>query len=92
MNKKPDHISQEDWDDLDIPELTEEELEQMRPASEVLPDIVETYRQTRGRQQEPVKQQVSIRLSPEVLDFFRSKGKGWQTQIDDILKAHISRR
>jgi len=46
--RKPDHISQEDWDAVDIPELTEEDFSRMKPASEVVPDIVEAYRRSRG--------------------------------------------
>lgn len=40
------------------------------------------------------KSPISIRLSPEVIDYFRATGKGWQTRIDTALleyvKAHKS--
>jgi uncharacterized protein (DUF4415 family) len=36
------------------------------------------------------KRPVSIRLSPEVDDYFRATGKGWQTRIDDVLKAYVA--
>ena len=90
--EKPDYISQEDWDSVNVPEWTEEDWAKARPASEVLPEIVDEYRRTRGQQQEPTKEQLSIRLSPEVLAFFRAKGKGWQTQIDEVLKKHVGKR
>ena len=90
MSKKPKHISQEEWDSVDVPEWTEEDWQRSRPATEALPDIVKEYRRTRGKQQAPTKEQVSIRLSPEVLEYFRAKGKGWQTQVDEILKRHIA--
>lgn len=32
------------------------------------------------------KRQITIRLSPDVVDTFRSFGKGWQTRIDQALK------
>lgn len=35
------------------------------------------------------KQPVSIRLSSDVLNYFKNTGKGWQTQIDEILKKHV---
>jgi len=35
------------------------------------------------------KQPVSIRLSPEVTEYFRSTGKGWQGRIDKILLNHV---
>jgi len=34
----------------------------------------------------PHKLPVSIRLSPEVLEYFRATGKGWQTRVDEVLK------
>ncbi len=43
----------------------------------------------RGQQKTPTKEAVSIRLSPEVLEYFRSTGKGWQTRIDDILREYV---
>ena len=90
--KKPDYISQEDWDSVDVPEWTDEEIANARPAIEVLPEIVEEYRRrTRGQQKEPTKEQVSIRLSPEVLEFFRATGSGWQSRIDDVLKEHVGK-
>ena len=44
----------------------------------------------RGRPVKPseqAKRQISIRLDPDILDFYRSTGKGWQTRINDILRA-----
>jgi uncharacterized protein (DUF4415 family) len=35
------------------------------------------------------KVQQSLRLSPEVLDYFRATGAGWQARIDEILLRHV---
>jgi uncharacterized protein (DUF4415 family) len=35
------------------------------------------------------KRQVTLRLSPEVLDHFKAGGPGWQTRIDEALKQAI---
>jgi uncharacterized protein (DUF4415 family) len=43
----------------------------------------------RGEQKAPKKVPVSIRLSPDVLQAFRGSGAGWQTRVDEILRAHI---
>lgn len=45
----------------------------------------------RGPQASPTKQLVSVRYSPEVLEFFRGTGAGWQARMDDVLKQWISR-
>jgi uncharacterized protein (DUF4415 family) len=35
------------------------------------------------------KEAVSIRLSPQVLAFFRGRGEGWQTMINDVLCGYV---
>jgi uncharacterized protein (DUF4415 family) len=44
---------------------------------------------SRGPQKAPRKVPVSIRLSPEVVKAFRASGVGWQSRVDEILRAHI---
>jgi len=39
---------------------------------------------------EKTKEPVSIRLSSDVTNYFRSFGKGWQTRIDQVLKDYVS--
>ncbi|MGA3264460.1 MAG: BrnA antitoxin family protein [Terracidiphilus sp.] len=46
----------------------------------------------RGPQKAPTKKLVSLRLSPEVVDHFKSTGRGWQTRIDSTLLESIKRR
>ena len=46
----------------------------------------------RGPQKAPTKKLVSLRLSPEVIDHFRSTGRGWQTRIDTTLREAIRKR
>lgn len=44
-----------------------------------------------GRPRSPhPKQPVSIRLSPEVVEYFRSTGKGWQTRMDEVLREYVA--
>jgi uncharacterized protein (DUF4415 family) len=44
----------------------------------------------RGPQVAPTKQLVSVRYSPEVLEFFRSSGAGWQTRMNDALEQWVA--
>ncbi len=98
--RKPEHISQEDWDSVDVPEFTNEELTRMRPASEVLPEVVAAYktgtlkrrRGERGPQKAPTKCLLSIRFSRDVIEYFRATGPGWQTRMDEALKEWIKSR
>ena len=45
----------------------------------------------RGPQKAPIKELISIRLSPEVLARFRAGGPGWQGRIDAALKRTLAR-
>jgi uncharacterized protein (DUF4415 family) len=44
----------------------------------------------RGKQKAPTKAQITLRLSPEVVAYFKAQGKGWQTRIDEALKEWIA--
>ncbi len=39
---------------------------------------------------ENTKKSTTIRLDTEVLDYFKSQGKGWQTRINDILQKYVN--
>ena len=74
--------------------LTKAELSRLRPAREVVPDIVAAYeagtlryRGQRGKQKSPTKEMVTLRLDRETLEFFKAKGAGWQTRINAALTA-----
>lgn len=43
----------------------------------------------RGPQKAPTKKLLSLRLSPDVIDHFKSTGPGWQTRIDETLAKAI---
>lgn len=55
----------------------------LRPATDTM------ARRGRPPQGKAAKIQQSLRLSPEVLDHFRSAGKGWQARIDEVLR-HVA--
>jgi uncharacterized protein (DUF4415 family) len=44
----------------------------------------------RGPQKTPTKRLISLRLSQEVVDHYKSLGPGWQTRIDEALKKSIA--
>jgi uncharacterized protein (DUF4415 family) len=46
----------------------------------------------RGAQVGPTKQLVSVRYSPEVLQYFKATGSGWQTRMNDALLEWIDKR
>jgi uncharacterized protein (DUF4415 family) len=46
----------------------------------------------RGPQVAPTKQLVSVRYSPEVLQYFKATGKGWQTRMNEALLEWVNKR
>jgi uncharacterized protein (DUF4415 family) len=50
---------------------------------------VAELRRHRGPQKAPTKVLTALRLSPDVVAFFKATGKGWQTRIDDALKDYV---
>lgn len=43
----------------------------------------------RGKQKEPLKVPVSIRLNLEVVEYFKASGEGWQTRLNEVLQDYI---
>jgi uncharacterized protein (DUF4415 family) len=68
------------------PELTKEDFAKAKPFAEALPELAASIRKGRGPNKEPTKKQVSLRLSPQVLDVYKAKGRGWQSRIDEDLR------
>lgn len=75
----------EDFDPVDA-ELTDAEIKQLRPASELFAKLGLEMPKPKGRPpQDKVKVPVTMRLDPDVLDFYKSSGPGWQTRMGEIL-------
>lgn len=61
---------------------------------QIMPEnVVNEMLKPRGRPKAThPKELVSMRFSPEVLEFFRRQGKGWQTRMDTTLKEYVSQQ
>ncbi len=76
--------------DGEVRELTSEDYRHMRPASDVLPQALLSVLPKRGYPTKALsKISTRIRLNPEIIDFFKSQGKGWQTKINDVLQEYV---
>jgi uncharacterized protein (DUF4415 family) len=83
-------FTQADMDEVsDNPEWTKEDFARAKSFTEVFPDLSEKIRAARGRQKAPTKISTTIRLSPDVLEGFRSTGPGWQSRIDTALRQWL---
>ena len=61
--------------DPDTYELSSSEMKQLKPLGRPKSDIT--------------KERITIRLSREVTEYFRTTGKGWQTRIDKVLQEYV---
>ena len=67
--------------DPDAQPLTSQQLKAMEPMKAL-----------RGRpKSENKKRLVSVRYSPEVIDYFKSTGDGWQSLMDTVLRQYVAR-
>jgi uncharacterized protein (DUF4415 family) len=73
--------------DPDAPEATDDQLSQAKPFAEAFPDLMEGIKRSRGR---PAvgspRQQISIRLDPDLINHYKATGKGWQSRMNDDLR------
>lgn len=68
--------------DPDAQPLTAEQLKTMVPIKSV-----------RGRpKSENRKLLISVRYSPEVLNYFRGTGEGWQARMDGVLQEYVAKQ
>lgn len=99
VRKSPEEIKRDlsegkdrtDWERLR--QMTEEEIER---AAREDPDTVlldeEWFRMAQLVVPSGEKEQISIRLDEDILAYFREGGTGYQTRINDVLKAYVLSR
>ena len=79
-------MSRRKMNDIDNPEWTEVDFAKAKTANALPVHIRSAFPRTRGPQKAPRKVPVSIRLSPEVIKYFKADGPGWQGRIDEALR------
>ncbi len=70
----------------ELPELTDEMFDK---AVYKVAGIKKPVPKRRGPQKAPTKIALQLRLPPEVVDYFKAEGPGWQTKISIALKDWI---
>lgn len=90
MNSKPTSSnSQTDWQRLDA--MTDENLD-FSDCPEVTPEMFAKAVVRRGLPAAKAKTQVTLRIDSDVLEWFKSHGRGYQTQINQLLRAYMEAR
>jgi uncharacterized protein (DUF4415 family) len=80
--------SQTDWARVDA--MTEEELEAAIASDPDWADIPrDWYKHARPYYPRGLKKQVTLRLDPDILEWFKRQGAGYQTRINAALRAFV---
>jgi uncharacterized protein (DUF4415 family) len=75
LRKELAALEDRDIDTSDIPEITDAEWSRRK--------VGPIYR--------PIKKSISLRLDADVLAWFKSKGSGYQTAMNKVLREHFAR-
>ncbi|SFV69504.1 hypothetical protein MNB_SUP05-5-150 [hydrothermal vent metagenome] len=77
----------------EVRELTAEDFKSAKAFKDIHPnmDLNNITVKPLGRpKKETTKQAISIRLDADIIGFFKSSGKGWQSKINEVLRSSIS--
>lgn len=72
----------------DSPEWTESTFAEAKPFAEMFPQVA---KKLRGRpKSERPKVQVTLRIDADIVDRYRSEGRGWQSRMNETLRRASS--
>lgn len=92
MNKTPSsrtprsRISRTDWPRVDA---TQDEDIDASEIPAITPEDFARGVARNGLKPLPAKQQITLRIDADVLDWFKRNGPGYQTQINRLLRAYV---
>ena len=81
----------------DLPEESRRQLAALAAMAEEdidtsdIPEVTDWTGAKRGLFYRPVKQQLTLRLDADVIDWFRQQGTGYQSRMNTALRDHVSR-
>lgn len=83
----------EDWDAVDSPELSGDELATALPIQQAAPELAAALKSEIARRGRPPvdnpKVAVSMRLDRDLVDRLKEGGRGWQTRANAILREKM---
>jgi uncharacterized protein (DUF4415 family) len=77
--------------DPDNPELTDEQIAELRPFAEAFPALAESLKRGPGRPKlDKALEAVTLRLDPTVVEHFRAQGADWRKRMARVLAKAAS--
>ncbi len=81
--------SKESWTDWPRVDGMKDEDIDFSDAPEITPEIFAREVVRRGLKPVQRKEQLTLRIDSDVLDWFRKQGRGYQTRINQLLRAYM---
>ena len=78
--------SQTDWARVDA--MKDEDLD-LSDSPEIPPEMFARAVVRKGLKPVPHKEQLTLRIDSDVLEWFRKQGQGYQTKINALLRAYM---
>jgi uncharacterized protein (DUF4415 family) len=79
--------SQTDWARVDA--QTDAEID-LSETPEITPEMFAKAAVRFGLKPVPLKAQITLRVDSDVLDWFKTQGRGYQTRINALLRAYMN--
>lgn len=89
--KKPADISQEDWDAVDVPEMTDEEFATARPFKDVFPSQYRAWKKMGRPPVQAPKVHIGFRLAADVVNSIRASGRGYNARVEKVLRDALAK-
>lgn len=85
-NKFTSSKSQTDWQRLDA--MADPEID-LSDCPEITPEMFAKALVRQGLPKPKIKDQVTLSIDSDVLEWFKSQGRGYQTQINSLLRTYM---
>jgi uncharacterized protein (DUF4415 family) len=78
--------SQTDWTRIDA--MTDDDID-YSDIPPLTPEMFANVVVRKGFKPVPAKKQLTLRIDQDVIEFFRTQGQGYQTRINQLLRAYM---
>ena len=82
------NTSSTDWERIDA--MTDQQID-YSDSPKITRELFSTGKLKPSKRSTPVKEAISIRLDKDVLEWFRARGRGYQSEVNALLRAYMQR-
>jgi uncharacterized protein (DUF4415 family) len=89
--RKPAEISQEDWDSVNVPEMTDADFARAKPFKEAFPAQYGAWKKIGRPPIEAPKVHIGFRLAVDVVNAIRASGRGYNARVEKVLRDALAK-